>query len=490
MFWHQRREAVAARDTTEKVRQNAEALLTNITHDFRATVEAKVGSLNALKEIAASAGQYYENLPASLRDERSLRLELVNGLLRADIARNANELEASLAEATAVKQSLAATSVQRGGDWWLLKSRAEIATAEVLEKQDRQAEAISEGHAAIESARRALQEANQPEAKRWLAVALLTAAQAQTSTKSPAMADLAAAEKFLEEARALIAAVNTSRPPLLDHARQQGWILYESGQVAKKHASPSLKDPTAADHLVQAKRFYAEASAVLEKALEADSANISVRRDLLAVQDALGDCEGLSQPPDYAAALQFHTQALDTARWLSLRDPDNASWQRELASAQTNLADDLVHLHRFAEATALLGQALGIHRVLVSRQPGDMDSRRSLVDACIRCGKLWLAAGKLEEALADFTSAQQAVEAARTQDPASTSAWTGRTIAILLRLGEVELKRKPSDHAKVRTLYEKALALGTELEKAGKLSSVDEKNLKEVRLLLKTLSAP
>src|SRR5262249_55577780 len=131
----------------------------------------------------------------------------------------------------------------------------------------------------------------------------------------------------------------------------------------------------------------------------ADPGNAGWQRDLALSYDRAGDVLVAQGSPQ--EALKSFGDSLAIADRLAKADPGNAGLQRDLAASHERIGDIYARQNQTAEAIAAFERALDSYRVLIARNPDDIQSRLSTAAPLARIGVLRGTDGRahLQEAL-------------------------------------------------------------------------------------------
>jgi serine/threonine-protein kinase len=162
-----------------------------------------------------------------------------------------------------------------------------------------------------------------------------------------------------------------------------------------------------------------------------------------------------------ARALALYRDAADTFERLLRKDPENATYQRELALVRYHQGRALRDLGRFRAARESLTQARALQEHLVDHDATSGERQRTLAD-------IWLALGLVEmEQPGGYGAAESAYRKALTvmqvlgRERAPTAADEDTVGDIYYRMGELHLARGEVQQAK--TADERALAIAEKL---------------------------
>lgn len=542
------KEAVAARETSDELRKGADVLLRSSLLVLRRAIEGEDDpqSLEPLAIICQSINLYYDALPEGMRDEVGFWIKGQALLLEAQVALRLMGSEVSNGIYGTV---LVGAPIWRCGvgkpaavdETWeyydyfqpnynydfrellpperprplspeepfLIASMASSAWVQIAEETCRDGEAADHSHAAISFARKALEIKTDRSTQRCLCVALyrvsrrrydpaaaqILKAAIPQSTESdrltlsrslPSNTDLA--ELQLAEARELMREVNHPDPLDLDSLRQQAWILLESGIVAHEIA---LRDEgqSRVEAFRQAREFFLQARVVLETYLARDPGHVAVRRDLLTLLDAEAEILAGNEAPDTEGALVLRRQALECARWLSTKAPDDEVALRDLARSLGHVGILLGRLGNRDDACRTLSEAVAVHQRLIERQAEALRletiSLREMCEAHLRLGDEKLRAERFAEAHASLMSAFDTVKRAREMSAATSNSLDVEAILIIRRIIECKLRLASVNPDEIKELAKQAEALAKGLNSDNRNKDVITRNVESIRQALR-----
>jgi tetratricopeptide (TPR) repeat protein len=485
--------------------------------DYRQTVEATVGKIDALEQITQSVGDYFERLPPSLRDDRaeSLRTRLL--VLRGEIFTSqgrlneaASVLDGAIAEA-GKRARISAPTPPNAPPWPLVEAAALVSRTNVALRQD-SPEAGSLAKRAIASARPVLP--NTPaggEAERLLGLALFFHGKCESKAGRPD-----AAQAALEESLALAQKVADSDGTNLQKQREHLWAMIELAKICKVRGAGVLKDlatgrkpsPTAttaptgpdpktedasaartrADSLLgKAQELYLSAKSTLEALSKLQPWNFPLRRDLGVVLDGLGDI-ALTWKKDPASAISYYQQYLANSIDLSAHDPENLEWKKETIVAHRALAGTFHAMRQQEEAFKHFDQAISMREHLIAQDPSDAKLLRDHCDTLLDRGDARFGAKMFDGAKADYTAAENIAMNAEKSDK-EPAWWENRRVGIHFRWGALHLRQEP-DGASAKERLALAVALAERLKTQGILAAPAEEAGRTAASLLRRLQTP
>jgi tetratricopeptide (TPR) repeat protein len=137
----------------------------------------------------------------------------------------------------------------------------------------------------------------------------------------------------------------------------------------------------------------------------------------------------------YAESSALFGQALETIQALSTADPANDEYQKQLSEALAWLADARVALGQIEEGRGLREQHVSLLRNLIGRSSGDVGYRQRLVLGYQRLGNLYAALGRHAEAEENLRAAVRESDGLVAVEP-NNNRWREHGARVRLRLAE------------------------------------------------------
>jgi tetratricopeptide (TPR) repeat protein len=187
--------------------------------------------------------------------------------------------------------------------------------------------------------------------------------------------------------------------------------------------------------------------------------------DMRAEADAqcmLGDSFEVEGKLDDAASA--FKKSLSICQQLAEQDPDNAGWQRDLATAHSRVGEVFKAQGRLAEAQTAFTKDLAISQQLAEQDPSDAGRQRDLGVAHSKMGGVFEAQGRLAEAQAAFTKDFVISQQLATQDP-SNAGWQRDFAVAHARVGDVF--KAQGKLAEALEAFTKRLAISQQLAAVG-----------------------
>jgi tetratricopeptide (TPR) repeat protein len=144
----------------------------------------------------------------------------------------------------------------------------------------------------------------------------------------------------------------------------------------------------------------------------------------------------LAERGDLAGALAAHREDVELSRALSDRSPGDANLRRGISVSLHKLGDLLKFQGNAADALAAFREALGIDRGLAQKEPGNPQRRRDLHISLNDVGSVLRITGDLASALAAYREGLAIARELSTQDPDNTE-WRRDVSGSLDRIGSV-----------------------------------------------------
>ncbi|MDX2174835.1 MAG: serine/threonine-protein kinase [Candidatus Sumerlaeia bacterium] len=397
------RRIAAANEDLRRQRDEGDELIQFILRDLGQRL-APSGRLDALRDVALRAREYYERLPGAGDSPEAVRnrafaLRQIGDVLLAES--RLPEAESAFRAGLELLESMSEAEGPLGDP-----------DAERVEIRLRLCRALSEGGrwddfmaeaAALESEllARGAARPNDPRPRALLARAYLLRAGAYPArgTMQTALADAHAAEALASEL------VNRHRP-----AREFYNVAADSSEMVARLLRLG-GDATGALPRNEAAREYWRQSVELAP------------DDMVALREFAYSTESLAtalyERGEYARSLELHREVLALRERLSAREPANALWRRELGEAHNGVA--FLHHWRgeFDEALAHYRAAEAIYAEQLAATPGNMATRARRATALNNIGSVLGFMGRDRSALPYFEEMRAELERLLAADPAN-----------------------------------------------------------------------
>lgn len=171
-----------------------------------------------------------------------------------------------------------------------------------------------------------------------------------------------------------------------------------------------------------------EARAELASVSVTDPANLKWRRQLARSQDLIADAHALGW--NVGEALAGYRDALTIREKMELEDPDDARLQREIGLSKINIGDMLLRQGQWGPSLAAYREALAIEQRLADAEPSDLQLVRDLVIAHQRIGDMLLNQGAQAEAEASFRASLAGAERLAAADPENVQAQRDLSVSL------------------------------------------------------------
>ncbi len=149
-----------------------------------------------------------------------------------------------------------------------------------------------------------------------------------------------------------------------------------------------------------------------------DPENKEWQRDLSASHERLGDIA--KAQGDLPAAKAAYTASLEIRKTLTARDPENTQWQRDLAVSHNKLGDIAVAQGDLPAAKAAYTASMEIRKTLAARGPENTEWQRDLSVCHEKFGDIAKAQGDLPAAKAAYTASLEISKTLTARDPENT----------------------------------------------------------------------
>jgi tetratricopeptide (TPR) repeat protein len=154
-----------------------------------------------------------------------------------------------------------------------------------------------------------------------------------------------------------------------------------------------------------AKQFYHRAQNNILKQCAADPQNLTWQRDLAVSYERIGDRYAAQGKPDEAE--KAHNEALTITKRLTDADPQNLTWQRDLAVSYNRIGTLYAAQGKPDEAEKAFHQALTITKRLTKADPQNLTWQRDLAFSYSQIGDRYAAQGKPKKAEANLRAANE-----------------------------------------------------------------------------------
>ena len=182
--------------------------------------------------------------------------------------------------------------------------------------------------------------------------------------------------------------------------------------------------------------------------------NTQWQRDLSVSHNKLGDIARAQGA--LPAAAKAYTAALEIAQALAARDPENTQWQRDLSISHDRLGDIAVAQGDLPAAAKAYTAGLEIRQALAARDPENTQWQRDLFISNSKLGDVAVAQGDLPAAAKAYTAALEICQALAARDPENTQ-WQRDLSVSHERLGDVAVAQ--SDLPAAATAYTAGLEI-------------------------------
>jgi serine/threonine protein kinase len=263
------------------------------------------------------------------------------------------------------------------------------------------------------------------------------------------------------------------------------------GEVQRELAMTQTKTGDALcwqDRCREAAAWHARAIAALEPLARAHPNDADTLHALLTAYLKMGEAmEGVGDADGRLAAAE---KTLPVAAALVAADPRNVRAQRTLSIAHNKLGDALAGKRRFGEAQARYAAALALQGALAERDPANVEYRRDLANTYNRVGEALLAEGRLGAAVENLRQGLRLREWLVARDPQDVFARRDPAISyanladVHQRLAQAATATAAERRQRWRDalgLYQRSLALWTDLQARGGLKPADQAEVERVK---------
>jgi non-specific serine/threonine protein kinase/serine/threonine-protein kinase len=482
-----RRERARAEQRFEDVRHLANAALLDI-HD---AIRDLPGSTPARRLLVSKGLEYLDKLAHDAGDRPDLRRELAAAYVKVgdvqgrplnpNLGDTAGALESYRKAVATYESSGAATS----GDPAL---RRELAVAS--QRLSEILSATGDTKAALVQARRGLellQQSTASAAGKTIAAAELGRELAASYTRVgdllSATGDTSGALEHRRRALSVMETVAAIAPDDVATIRQLGVAYSKLGNQLGNPNYPNVGDLAGA--LVQLER----AAAVFERALPKYPANAVFRRNLAIANSNIADVlTALKRPAD---ALARQRQALASFEALSAADPANAAAKNDVAISLSKIAEMMDAGGNSAGAVREFERALAIHVAMAAADPANDSLKLELASDYNRLATSQAKLGTRDAALTNHTRAVTMSRDLQQQNPANVElrvalglALAGRADAYVGFANAPASATRSADLAAAERDYRESVEIYTALQQAGSIEGSDLETLENNRKAL------
>jgi tetratricopeptide (TPR) repeat protein len=201
-----------------------------------------------------------------------------------------------------------------------------------------------------------------------------------------------------------------------------------------------------------------------------DPENTQWQRDLSVSHNWLGNIA--TTQGDLTAALASYTAGLKIRETLAARDPENTEWQRDLSVSHNKLGDIAAAQGDLASARASYAADLKIAETLAARDPENTQWQRDLSVSHKKLGDVAAAQGDLAAARASYSAGLKIAETLAARDPENTE-WQRDLFVSHWMLAK--LAEKLDDPTEARKHWQKSHDVLDGIARAGKHVSPGDK---------------
>jgi non-specific serine/threonine protein kinase/serine/threonine-protein kinase len=483
-----RRERARAEQRFEDVRQLANSALL----DFHDAIRDLPGSTPARRLLVSKGLEYLDKLARDAGDRPDLRRELAGAYvkvgdvqgrpLNANLGDTAGAL-ASYRKAVATYESIgAATSSDP-----TLRRELGVASqrlSEILSATGNTKEALVQARRGLEL----LQQSTDPGSSgRTIAAAELgrelAAAYTRVGDLLSATGDTNAALEHRRKALAVMETVAAIAPDDVATIRQLGVAYSKLGNQLGNPNYPNVGDPAGA--LVQLER----SAAVFEKAVAKYPTNAVFRRNLAIANSNIADIlTALKRPADALARQRLALAAFEAQ---SAADPANAAAKNDVAISLSKIAEMMDASGNSAGAVVEFERALAIHVAMAAADPANDSLKLELASDYNRLATSQAKLGTREAALANHTRAVAMSRDLQQKNPANVElrvalglALAGRADAYVGFANGTASGMRGTDLAAAERDYAESVEIYTALQQAGSIEGSDLETLENNRKAL------
>jgi eukaryotic-like serine/threonine-protein kinase len=484
-----RAERMRAEQRFGDVRQLAHAFL----FDFHDSIAELEGSTPARKLVVTKGLEYLDRLARDAGDRVDLRREIAAAYVKVGdvqgrpLTPNLGDTEGALAsyrKAIGLYESITGEAARDDA------VRREVAVAsmrlsDVLAASGKTADALSFAQKGLAIERELSSgQTDAPEARRALA-----ASYTRVGDLLAASGNVTAALEHRRTALAIMESVAAAAPLELANIRQLGVAYHKLGNTLGNPNAPNVGDTAGAlAALERSAEIFRNASAQFPS-------NATFRRNHAVAESNIADVLFAMKRVDEARLRERRSLAVYEAQ--AAADPANVAAQNDLAIGYSKMAQLLHATGTFAEGLASQRRATDIHRRLVAADPGSSRMKQELASDYNREATLQAALGMREVSLANHA---RAVDISRELSAANPTDYELR-FALALAQAEradayVQFARatvagaaRDSDLAAAETDYGAALAIYQELQQAGTFAASDQVYVDKARAQLAIIRA-
>ena len=230
------------------------------------------------------------------------------------------------------------------------------------------------------------------------------------------------------QARALYADILSAEPDWPDALHGYLWFLFNQGDAARVRTTQE-----------DARRDYDEARRLALHLTVLDPGNTGWQRDLSVSYNKLGDVAVAQGRLDEAA--RAYGDGLAIAKKLAAGDTGNTQWQRDLSVSYERLGDVAVAQGKLDEAARAYGDGLAIRKKLAAGDTGNTRWQRDLSVSYNKLGDVAVAQGKLDEAARAYGDALAIRKKLVAGDPGNTE-WQRDVFYSLFQISKLQAQQK------------------------------------------------
>ena len=476
-----RRERARAEQRFEDVRQLANAALLEI-HD---AIRDLPGSTPARRLLVSKGLEYLDRLARDAGDRPDLQRELAGAYIKVgdvqgrplnpNLGDSAGAL-ASYRKAVGIYESIGAAASADPG------LRRELALA--CQRLSEILSATGDTREALVQARRSLELLQQStragsSGKSGAAADLgreLAASYTRVGDLLSATGDTSGALDHRRRALSVMETVAAIAPDDVATIRQLGVAHSKLGNQLGNPNYPNVGDPAGA--LQELER----AAAVFEKALPAHPTNAVFRRNLAIANSNIADVLTALKRP--AEALERQRHALTSFEALAAADPANVAARNDVAISLSKVAEMLDASGRTTDAVREFERALAIHQAMAAADPANDTMKLELASDYNRLATTQAKLGARDAALANHTRAVTMSRDLQRENPANVElsvalglALAGRADAYVGFTKSPATPTRAADLAAAERDYAESVGIYTALREAGSIEGSDLETL-------------
>ena len=163
-----------------------------------------------------------------------------------------------------------------------------------------------------------------------------------------------------------------------------------------------------------------------------------LQQELAAAYEKVGDVQGKPSNPnigDIKGAIQSYEKALAIRRKLLEKEPDNQSYQDDLAQNYTALGEINANGGDYDKGQVLIDNALEIRRNIISQNPQDFDQRAKFAEVVSTYGDMVFLESEFKKAIEYFSQANELFKQLHDEQPADSNV-TNEYAESFVKLGE------------------------------------------------------